>query len=58
MLKNRLIIVTGGAKGLGAEIAENIYNQGAKVIIADKDTENGKHTAKRLDSDSFRPFFV
>ena len=53
MLKNRLIIVTGGAKGLGAEIAENIFNHGAKVIIADKDTENGKQTAKRLDSDFF-----
>ena len=34
--KNKVVIVTGGASGIGKCIAEQFYNQKAKVIIVDK----------------------
>lgn len=34
--KNKVVIVTGGASGIGKSIAEQFYKQKAKVIIIDK----------------------
>ena len=34
--KNKVVIVTGGASGIGKSIAEHFYKQKAKVIIIDK----------------------
>ena len=34
--KNKVVIVTGGASGIGKSIAEHFYQQKAKVIIIDK----------------------
>ncbi|MBO7611782.1 MAG: SDR family oxidoreductase [Elusimicrobia bacterium] len=34
--KNKVVIVTGGASGIGKRIAEQFYKQKAKVIIIDK----------------------
>ena len=45
MLKNRSILVTGGARGLGAEIAKSVSEKGAKVIIADINTQEGQQTS-------------
>ena len=48
MLNNRSILLTGGARGLGAEIAKCLSEYGAKIIIADIDVEEGRRTANRL----------
>ena len=40
--KNKVVIVTGGASGIGKSIAEQFYNQKAKVIIIDKNDCNTK----------------
>jgi rhamnose utilization protein RhaD (predicted bifunctional aldolase and dehydrogenase)/NAD(P)-dependent dehydrogenase (short-subunit alcohol dehydrogenase family) len=40
-ISNKIIIVTGGAQGFGAGIAENFYNKGANVVIADINAEQG-----------------
>jgi|TARA_B110000967_G_scaffold209189_1_gene264204 NAD(P)-dependent dehydrogenase (short-subunit alcohol dehydrogenase family) len=53
MLKNRSILVTGGARGLGAEIAKSVSEKGAKVIIADINTQEGQQTANKLNADFF-----
>ena len=48
MLNNRSILLTGGARGLGAEIAKCLSEHGAKIIIADIDAQEGRRTANRL----------
>lgn len=44
----KIAIVTGGAKGLGKEIAKSLAKEGATVIIADKDIINGEKTSAEI----------
>jgi NAD(P)-dependent dehydrogenase (short-subunit alcohol dehydrogenase family)/rhamnose utilization protein RhaD (predicted bifunctional aldolase and dehydrogenase) len=45
----RIAIVTGGAMGFGAGITENLYRQGANVIIADINPQQGALTQKSIN---------
>jgi 3(or 17)beta-hydroxysteroid dehydrogenase len=47
-LRNRIAIVTGGAKGLGAAIAALFVQEGAQVILTDVDIAAGEQTARRI----------
>ena len=47
-LKDKIAIVTGGAKGLGAELAKYLAGEGASVIIADRDIINGERVAMEI----------
>jgi 3-oxoacyl-[acyl-carrier protein] reductase len=47
-LSNRSALVIGGARGIGAAIAERFFDEGARVIIADTEEEAGRATADRL----------
>jgi 3-oxoacyl-[acyl-carrier protein] reductase len=38
-IKNSVVLVTGGAKGLGLAIARHLQKQGAQIIVADLDNE-------------------
>ena len=42
-LKGKVAVVTGGAKGLGMEMALRFANEGAKVIAADMSELSYKH---------------
>jgi NAD(P)-dependent dehydrogenase (short-subunit alcohol dehydrogenase family) len=42
--KNKVVIVTGGAKGIGRGIVSAYAEKGAKVLIADVDEVEGKQT--------------
>lgn len=47
-LENRVALVIGSARGIGAAIAERFVEEGAKVVIADNIVEEGRQTAARL----------
>ncbi|HEX3739942.1 MAG TPA: SDR family oxidoreductase [Terriglobales bacterium] len=42
-LKNKIVVVTGGAKGIGAAIVRTAAAEGAIPVIVDRDVEAGNH---------------
>jgi len=42
-------LVTGGAAGIGAGIADRLAAEGMHVVIADLDGQTGRETALRVD---------
>ncbi len=50
----RRALVTGAASGFGAAIAELLAQQGAALIVADKEEANLVETARRLGADWHR----
>ncbi|ORA64588.1 glucose 1-dehydrogenase [Mycobacteroides franklinii] len=48
LLQGKNVIVTGGARGLGAAFAHRIVSQGGNVVIADVLVEEGRHLADEL----------
>lgn len=53
-LKQKTVIVTGGAMGIGEACAKLLSESGANVIIADFNEEAGRKTAERIGCDFFR----
>ncbi len=47
-LKDRVAIVTGGAKGIGWGIVKVLVQEGAKVVVVDWDDVNGPKTAEEM----------
>jgi sorbitol-6-phosphate 2-dehydrogenase len=48
-VKNRIAIITGAAQGFGKGIAEDLFHEGANIIIADLNEEAGKTLEKDLN---------
>jgi NAD(P)-dependent dehydrogenase (short-subunit alcohol dehydrogenase family) len=55
---NKVVIVTGGANGIGRGIAFAYANKGAKVLLADVDESSGKNTESELKQEGFDVLFV
>jgi len=49
-LEGRRVVVTGGAAGLGRQIAARLIEAGARVVIADLDLEAAQQAAEELGS--------
>ncbi len=52
-LENKVALITGGAKGLGAEIARKYSEEGARVFLGDINVAEGKKTACTLRDAAF-----
>lgn len=55
--QNRVVIVTGGAQGIGMAISEAFAKHGASVVIADIDEEAGQELTTRLSTDGYDVHF-
>ena len=49
-VENKRILITGGASGIGAEVALLLAQRGAKVMIADLSAENSEKTKTQASS--------
>jgi NAD(P)-dependent dehydrogenase (short-subunit alcohol dehydrogenase family) len=52
-LKNRVVLVTGAAKGIGRAIALRLATEGAKVACLDLDGHGAKETAQAIGGQAF-----
>ena len=52
-LENKIALVTGGARGIGAAIADRYVTEGARVAVADISLANAKETAARHEDKAF-----
>jgi NAD(P)-dependent dehydrogenase (short-subunit alcohol dehydrogenase family)/rhamnose utilization protein RhaD (predicted bifunctional aldolase and dehydrogenase) len=59
-LKNKIAVVTGGAQGFGAGIAQSLFDLNANVVVADINAESGQKFAESLNKPKAanRVFFV
>jgi rhamnose utilization protein RhaD (predicted bifunctional aldolase and dehydrogenase)/NAD(P)-dependent dehydrogenase (short-subunit alcohol dehydrogenase family) len=48
-VENKIAIVTGGAQGFGAGIAQDLFCEGANVIIADMNKKKGEALVQQLN---------
>ena len=54
ILRDRVVVVTGAARGLGAGIAEAVLEAGARVVLSDLRQNEVEATAKRLEASGAR----
>lgn len=54
-LRNRVVVVTGGASGIGAAIVEAFLTSGARVAFLDVQTEMAQQLVQRLQTERERP---
>ena len=52
-LPDKLCIITGAGRGIGASIARSFQREGARVIVTDKDVTRGQQFAGSLSCDFF-----
>ena len=52
-LKNKVALITGSARGLGASIANHFFNEGAEVILCDVNISDAKKKAKELNGKAY-----
>ncbi len=61
-LAGKVVLITGGAIGIGAAFVEHFFDQGVKVAFFDIDTNAGETLADQLGADladgQFRPMFL
>ncbi|HML37646.1 MAG TPA: glucose 1-dehydrogenase [Bacillota bacterium] len=57
-LKDQVAIVTGAGQGMGRGIAEKLSRDGALVVVADKNEEGARETARSIESAGGRALAV
>jgi D-xylose 1-dehydrogenase len=58
-LRGRVVVVTGGASGIGERIVEQFARQGASVVFLDIQNESGMRLARKISASSVtEPYFL
>ena len=57
-LRDKVAVVTGGASGIGRAICKLFSNEGARVVIADIDSEGGLETSDLIEANGGNALFV
>lgn len=57
MFHQPVVLVTGGAQGLGKAIASKLASQGDCVVILDWQAEKGAHTVAMLQGQGLEVYF-
>ena len=50
-VNGKVVLITGGANGIGAEVARRLHDKGAKLVLTDIDETLLKDVAARLGGD-------
>lgn len=53
-MKDKVVLITGGAAGIGRATAERFAEEGARVVICDLAEEAGRKTAEAIGGDFYR----
>lgn len=53
LIKNKVVVITGGSHGLGKSLASQFVKEGCRVIISSENEEDLKQAAKELSVDYF-----
>ena len=56
-LKNKVVLISGGASGIGESIVEKFLEQGSKVAFLDNKEELGKSLSKKLNNFKYSALF-
>ncbi len=58
-LENKIVLISGGASGIGAETARLVVREGGKAVLADRDETKGRALAAELGTSAlFAPLDV
>lgn len=56
--KNKVVVVTGGANGIGKEVSLSFAQEGANVIIVDINNETAEETVKEINDDGGKAVYI
>jgi len=54
----KVVLINGGTRGLGAEIASQVFQQGGKVVITGRTSHQGLDVVSQLGGDTSKVMFV
>ena len=57
-LRDKVAVVTGGASGIGRAICKLFSSEGARVVIADINSEGGLETSDLIEANGGNALFV
>lgn len=58
LFDKKIVLITGGAQGIGLGMAQAFAQAGARVVITDKDEEAGRQALNRLEKQNLQVHFI